>query len=57
MRRWLAALSTQPLTVLVRFQVQRAYHLDNGKKVYDMAPKKVKKLIMSQENNEDKFFD
>ena len=57
MRRLLAALSTQPLTVLVRFQVQRAYHLDNGKKVYDMAPKKVKKLIMSQEKNEDKFFD
>merc|ERR1712066_607310 len=40
-----------------RFQVQRAYHIDNGKKVYDMAPKKVKKLIMSQEKNEDKFFD
>ena len=57
MRRWLAALSTQPLTVCVRFQVQRAYHLDHGKKVYDMAPKKVKKLIMSQEKNEDKFFD
>ena len=44
--------------MLVRFQVQRAYHLDNdGKKVYDRAPKKVKKLIMSQEKNEDKFFD
>ena len=57
MRRWLAALSTQPLTVCVRFQVQRAYHIDNGKKVYDMAPKKVKKLITSQEKNEDKFFD
>merc|ERR1711884_335820 len=40
-----------------RFQVQRVYHLDNGKKVYDMAPNKVKKLIMSQEKNEDKFFD
>ena len=57
MRLWLASLSVQPLTVLVRFQVQRAYHIDNGKKVYDMASKKVKKLIMSQEKNEDKFFD
>ena len=57
MRPWSASLSVQPLTVLARFQVQRAYHIDNGKKVYDMAPKKVKKLIMSQEKNEDKFFD
>ena len=37
--------------------MQRAYHIDHGKKVYDMAPNKVKKLVMSQENNEDKFFD
>ena len=57
MRPRLASLLVQPLAVLARFQVQRAYHIDNGKKVYDMAPKKVKKLIMSQEKNEDKFFD
>ena len=38
---------------LTRFKVQRAYHIKDGKKIYDMDPGRIQKHIRAQTGNEE----
>ena len=38
---------------LTRFKVQRAFHIKDGKKIYDMEPSRIQKHIRAQAGNEE----
>ena len=47
------SLTPTNISSLTRFKVQRAYHIKDGKKIYDMDPGRIQKHIRAQTGNEE----
>lgn len=47
------SLTPTNVSSLARFKVQRAYHIKDGKKIYDMDPGRIQKHIRAQTGNEE----
>ena len=50
---WLLDSYSTNVFSLTRFKVQRAYHIKDGKKIYDMDPGRIQKHIRAQTGNEE----
>ena len=47
------AVASTNVTSFTRFKVQRAYHIEDGRKIYDMDPDRIQRHIRSQAGNKD----